>query len=306
MSGEFVSLLELGTGFQPELSARENIFLNAALYGVPARLVEQRFDEIVAFAQIERFVDNPLRTFSSGMYLRLAFSVAVNLIPDILLADEVLAVGDLAFQDRCFERVQALRDAGGTTLFVSHDMTAVRRICDRVLWLHQGEVRALGPTDEIISAYESYMYGADRVAEKIEGRVLAENDHVAIVAARLLSPTGDEVGALKIGNDALFEVILHSKTPDIRLYCGIDVFAVVGAKQHIFRGVQPEFSAPRVGRHVVRLRIPAQSFVDVPYLVNVAAVALRGGEEHPAVCPSAFSFRGYSGAMAAGEVPRFR
>jgi lipopolysaccharide transport system ATP-binding protein len=291
--GRLVSLLELGMGFQPELAARENIYLYGALYGVPPSLIAQQFDAIVAFAGIERVVDNPLRTYSSGMYLRLAFSVAVNLKPDLLLADEVLAVGDIAFQESCMQRVQELRDAGASTLFVSHDMAAIRRICDRVLWLHHGEVRYLGPTDKVVAAYEAYTYEGETSTVLQERDQLAGNKFVSIRSARLLSEAGDEIGALRIGTDAIFELRIETRRPKLDFYVGIDVFGFPGTKQHLLRLAQERVPAPEAGLHIVNLRIPQDCFVDIPYIVSVAAVAVHDGIEHAAVIQSAFGFRGY-------------
>lgn len=291
--GRLVSLLELGMGFQPELSARENIHLYGALYEVPQKIIEAQFNEIVAFAGIEKFVDSPLRTYSSGMYLRLAFSVALNLKPDVLLADEVLAVGDIAFQESCIERVQNLRRDGGTTLFVSHDMAAIRRICDRVLWLHQGEIRQIGTADDVVTAYESFMYKGEASTTRHKLGILAQSDHITLRSARLLNSAGDETGALRIGADAIFEVRLETRMPSLMFFVGIDVFGLTGAKQHILRAVQNAVPAPQPGLYIVTLRFPQECFVDIAYTVNVAAVAVMNGIEHAVVAQSALGFRGY-------------
>ena len=151
-SGRVVSLLELGAGFNPDFSAHDNILMNAAMHGIPRREVLDRMDEIIQFAELEDYLDNPLRQYSSGMYLRLAFSVAINMRPDILLADEILAVGDMAFQERCLERVALEAERGLTVLFVSHDLSALSRLCHRILadkgWWCTTESRA------VIAAYE--------------------------------------------------------------------------------------------------------------------------------------------------------
>src|SRR5271166_5321889 len=131
LRGHLAAMLELGAGFQPELSGRDNIFLNASLLGLPRREIERRFDEIVAFAELEEFIDNQVRFYSSGMYVRLGFAVAVNVEPDILLVDEVLAVGDENFQRKCLARIKQFQDEGRTILFVTHSADLVRVICDR-------------------------------------------------------------------------------------------------------------------------------------------------------------------------------
>lgn len=148
-----VSLLELGVGFQGGLSGRENVFLNAAVYGIPRRDVKRRLGDIAEFAGLEEFLDVPVSRYSTGMYLRLAFAAAIHMEPDVLLADEILAVGDLRFQEHCIRRVRQERDAGRTILFVSHDMAAVGRLCDEVLWLDAGQGRAHGDPAEVVARY---------------------------------------------------------------------------------------------------------------------------------------------------------
>src|SRR6185436_704457 len=148
-----VSLLELGAGFDPDLPAQDNILMNAAILGISRAEAQRRIKDIRAFAEVEQFVESPLRHYSSGMYLRLAFSVAIHMNPQILLADEILAVGVSAFQERCLQKVAELGRAGLTVLFVSHDMDAILRICTRVMWLHRGEVRREGDPEEVVDEY---------------------------------------------------------------------------------------------------------------------------------------------------------
>lgn len=151
--GRVGSLLEVGTGFHPELSGRENIFLNGAILGMGRAEIQRKFDEIVAFASVERFIDTPVKHYSSGMYLRLAFAVAAHLEPEILLVDEVLAVGDAAFQKKCLGRMEAVAHEGRTILFVSHNMGAVRSLCTTGLYLSEGTVEAAGDLNECIARY---------------------------------------------------------------------------------------------------------------------------------------------------------
>ncbi len=152
--GRVGSLLEVGTGFHPELSGRENIFLNGAILGMPKAEIRRKLDEIVAFAEIDAFLDTPVKRYSSGMYVRLAFAVAAHLEPEILLLDEVLAVGDLRFQQKCLEHAKRLQAAAATVLFVSHSMFAIKSMCSRVLYLAGGRVQADGSPDEVIPRYE--------------------------------------------------------------------------------------------------------------------------------------------------------
>jgi len=153
--GRVGSLLDVGTGFHPELTGRENIYLNGAILGMKRAEIDRRFDEIVAFSEIGRFIDTPVKHYSSGMRVRLAFAVAAHLEPEILLVDEVLAVGDLAFQKKCLGKMGEVARGGRTVLFVSHNMAAVRRLCQRAVLLDEGRARALGDVDDIVSRYES-------------------------------------------------------------------------------------------------------------------------------------------------------
>jgi lipopolysaccharide transport system ATP-binding protein len=153
LHGRIGSLLEVGTGFHPELTGRENVFLNGAILGMRRAEIARQFDEIVAFAEVQRFIDTPVKHFSSGMYMRLAFAVAAHLEPEILIVDEVLAVGDAAFQRKCLGRMEDVAHGGRTVLFVSHNLDAVRRLCGRCLLLQHGRAEALGDTADVIARY---------------------------------------------------------------------------------------------------------------------------------------------------------
>src|SRR5947199_5773118 len=151
IKGRIASLLEVGTGFHPELTGRENIFLNGAILGMTKAEIRTKLDEIVAFAEIEKFLDTPVKRYSSGMYVRLAFAVAAHLEPEILLVDEVLAVGDAAFQKKCLGKMSDVAKQGRTVLFVSHNMVAVRSLCRRVLWLEGGQIVESGQSGSVVS-----------------------------------------------------------------------------------------------------------------------------------------------------------
>lgn len=159
INGEISPLLQLGAGFHPELTGRENIFLNATLLGHSHNEIESKLDEIIAFAEIGNFIEAPLRTYSSGMQSRLGFAVATAWQPDILILDEVLSVGDVAFQEKCISRMSNFRDSGATVLMVSHSINQVREICQRALWLDAGEIKNLGPTEEVCDSYQQAMIG---------------------------------------------------------------------------------------------------------------------------------------------------
>jgi len=151
--GRVASLLEVGTGFHPELTGRENVFLNGSILGMTRKEIENKFDEIVAFAEVEKFIDTPVKRYSSGMYVRLAFAVAAHLEPEILIVDEVLAVGDFRFQQKCLSKMRDVATRGRTVLFVSHNMGAISRLCQRAILLNDGSVLSMGPTQDVIQAY---------------------------------------------------------------------------------------------------------------------------------------------------------
>lgn len=153
MRGRVASLLEVGTGFNPELTGRENIFLNGAILGMTKKEIQSKFDQIVEFSEISKFLDTPVKRYSSGMYVRLAFAVAAHLDPEILIVDEVLAVGDAQFQKKCLGKMDEVSKGGRTVLFVSHNMGAVKNLCKRAVLLEQGHVKAIGETEEVLKAY---------------------------------------------------------------------------------------------------------------------------------------------------------
>lgn len=153
ISGRLAPLLELGAGFHPDLTGIENIFFNGVILGLTRKEVQSRMDAIVAFAELDRHIDAPVRTYSSGMLARLGFSVAVHVDAEVLLVDEVLAVGDYEFEQKCYQRIDEFRSAGGSILFVSHQMDAVKRIADRCIWLSKGKIEAEGKPQDVLTAY---------------------------------------------------------------------------------------------------------------------------------------------------------
>ncbi len=166
VSGRVSALLELGAGFHPDLTGRENVFLSGSILGMRQAEMRARFDEIVEFAELERFIDMPVKHYSSGMYTRLAFAVATSVEPDILLVDEVLAVGDSSFQKKCFERIRSFQKAGRTIVYVSHDLASVAETCNSVIWLHRGEVKEIGASNQVVGDYLEFT--------SAHGRSLAE------------------------------------------------------------------------------------------------------------------------------------
>ena len=151
--GKLTSLLELGAGFHPDFSGRENIYFNSSIFGLTKKEIDSRLEQIIEFSELGELIDNPVRTYSSGQYMRLAFSVAINVDAEILLIDEILSVGDQHFQEKCFNKMRELKKEGKTMVFVTHSMESVRNLCDRAIWLYNGKVRMDGNTDEVVNEY---------------------------------------------------------------------------------------------------------------------------------------------------------
>jgi lipopolysaccharide transport system ATP-binding protein len=291
LRGRVVSLLEVGAGFQPELTGRENVYLHAALYGIPGAVVARRMDDIVEFAELSNFIDTPVKRYSSGMYLRLAFSVAVNMEPNILLADEVLAVGDLNFQERCLQRVQEAGAAGLTVLFVSHDMAAITRLCQRVIWLNAGQVVQEGEPEAVVQAYEqsAWTLVADQVKQGKKGSHV--NAYGEIISTRLISGAGKEIGAARVSDDVFLKVSFHMRREGLPVRCAFDVYT---RGVHAFRAVQPSpTTIDRPGIYSAAIRIPQNLLADTIYTVNTSVTVLDGAKEYPLVEYNALAFQVY-------------
>src|SRR6185437_4038596 len=201
--GRVASLLEVGTGFHPELSGRENIYLNGAILGMTRGEIRRKFDEIVAFAEVERFLDTPVKRYSSGMYVRLAFSIAAHLDPEVLFVDEVLAVGDAEFQKRCLGKMSEIAGGGRTLFFVSHNMAAVQHLCSRALLFSHGRMITDGSTDTVVSSY--LVNDIDDHAGLKEHRRPAWAE-CWIRRARLLGNDGLQRNSFSLGEDVVIEM----------------------------------------------------------------------------------------------------
>jgi ABC-type polysaccharide/polyol phosphate transport system ATPase subunit len=192
VGGRVGSLLELGAGFHPDMTGRENVFLNGSIHGLSRAMINERFDEIVAFAGLEEFIDLPVRTYSSGMYMRLGFAIASHVEADVLLLDEVFAVGDEAFQRKCFGKIFDFKQRGGTIVFVSHDAAAVERLCDRAVLLKDGTVWFDGATHDAIVAYRQLLAGERNPEERAAGLKEWGGDLARIENVRLVAQDGGE------------------------------------------------------------------------------------------------------------------
>jgi lipopolysaccharide transport system ATP-binding protein len=211
IKGRVASLLEVGTGFHPELTGRENIYLNGAILGMSREEIKRKFDEIVAFAEVEKFLDTPVKRYSSGMYVRLAFAVAAHLEPEILIVDEVLAVGDVQFQKKCLGKMEEVGKAGRTVIFVSHNMSAVESLCDRGILLQSGGLSLDGDPQEAIKIYleKTYTLSKDVSIEKRKDR--SGSGKIRVTSFRILDSEGNEVPSLQSGKDYRFEVGYSNK-----------------------------------------------------------------------------------------------
>ena len=225
--GRMGSLLEVGTGFHPELTGRENVFLSGAVLGMSKAEIQRKFDEIVAFAEVEKFIDTPLKHYSSGMQMRLAFAVAAHLEPEILLVDEVLAVGDQQFQKKCLGKMSDVAKGGRTILFVSHNMGAITRLCGHGIWLENGRVKSIGPVLDVAAAY--IRTGSKATGERRwEEASAAGNHHVSLRAARILRSRGHVASVVDMREQFQIEIEYEIRNPVSHLRVCVRVAAPDG------------------------------------------------------------------------------
>jgi len=220
------SLLEIGTGFHPELTGRENIYLNGAILGMKRAEIDRKFDEIVAFAELERFLDTPVKRYSSGMYVRLAFAVAAHLEPEILLVDEVLAVGDAAFQRKCLGKMGDVAQEGRTVLFVSHNMVAVQTLCGWACWLDAGKVNAHGPVNELVTRYLRWGLGEDNASERVWPDIATApgNDTVRLRRIAVMPEEGKPGDGITMRTPLRIEVEYWNLLPGVHLHATLHIY----------------------------------------------------------------------------------
>jgi lipopolysaccharide transport system ATP-binding protein len=238
VDGRISTLLELGAGFHPDLTGRENVYMNATILGMSKRQIDAVFDDVVAFAGIEDFIDSPVKIYSSGMYIRLGFSVAVHVDPEILIVDEVIAVGDAEFQRKCFDHLYALRKRGVTIVVVTHGLDTVETMCDGAAWLDHGELQAVGSGPEIAAAYMSRVNAEERrsrdelaeaAAEEARtgrpGEASSRVEDVRIVGVELLDGGGDPTGAGVHGEPLVIRIRYDARRPVASPVFGIAVYS---------------------------------------------------------------------------------
>lgn len=226
VNGKVSALLELGAGFHQELSGRENVYLNGSILGLSRKQIDAKFDEIVGFAGLEKFIDTPVKNYSSGMYVRLGFSVAINVDPDVLLVDEVLAVGDESFQRKCSEKFADLRAAGKTIVLVSHGLDAVRNMCERAAWLQEGVLKDIGTPGDLIDKYVETTHD-DRVATAGGGSRWGSGEMI-VTKVELLDSTGAPTLWVHTGEPATLRFHYSARTPVTRPVLGFALHSITG------------------------------------------------------------------------------
>jgi lipopolysaccharide transport system ATP-binding protein len=280
--GRVGSLLEVGTGFHPELTGRENISLNGVILGMGYKEIRRKFDEIVSFAEVEKFIDTPVKHYSSGMYLRLAFAVAAHLEPEILIVDEVLAVGDARFQRKCLDKMQDVGKHGHTVLFVSHNMQAITRLCPRTILLDQGQVFGDGPSHQIAGQYISGGLGTSTVREWTDPRKAPRNDIVRLCAVRVRDRAGGILDALDIRQpvqiETEYEVLQpgHELIPDCQISNEEGLLLFVTGDQRSTWGRRPK----PVGRFISTVVIPGNFLAEGRMFITVAMHTLEPQVTH--------------------------
>jgi ABC-2 type transport system ATP-binding protein len=280
--GKISALLELGAGFHPELSGRDNVYLNGAILGLSRKQLNDRFDDIVGFAGLEHFIDTPVKNYSSGMYVRLGFSVAINVDPDILLVDEVLAVGDEEFQRRCAEKFAELKHSGKTVVIVSHALGTVRNLCDEVALLEHGKLRATGPAGEVIDKYVSDVH-VDREADGEYGSRWGSGEG-RIERVELLGAGDRPATAIHTGDELTIRLHYDLSEPIPKPVFGVAIqtlegFTVTGPNTRQVGAVPDQLS----GRGHVELRVPRLMLAPGTYDLSVSLYDYS--------CSHAFDFR---------------
>jgi len=275
--GRVSSLLEVGTGFHPELTGRENIFLNGAILGMRKREIEQKFDEIVDFSGVKKFIDTPVKRYSSGMQVRLAFAVAAHLEPEILLVDEVLAVGDIAFQQKCLGKMREVSRAGRTVLFISHNMDAIRGLCTSAIWLDNGQIVKRGATDEVVNDYkESQLKHLDESSYVVErNREDAKKLKFYVNRVEMLNTKGEHTNTFKY-NDTLVLLVDFAGEPMGEYYNVIfHIYNELG--QYVCSGASAEFHDKYFNIKARRVRIEIGPLILTSGKYRIRLIVRSGG-----------------------------
>ena len=278
--GRISALIELGAGFHPEISGRENIFINGVILGLSRKQIQEKYDEIVRFAELEEFIDNPVKSYSSGMFMRLGFSIAINVNPDILLVDEVLAVGDASFVPKCLDKINEFRRHDKTIIYVSHDLATIERICDEVIWIKKGKVEMRGYPKRVTDAYLEY------VGKKDEKKTLAQHGEeerltgkekrwgsreIEISNVRMFDAGRQEKYIFRSDEPLAVEFDVSARGAESDFVFGIGVFNGEGISCYGSNTLLENYAAQRIqGNGKVRLMIPALGLVNGTYFLDIA------------------------------------
>lgn len=272
MRGNVASLLEVGTGFHPELTGRENIYFNGAILGMSQKEIRSKFDEIVEFSEVEKFLDTPVKFYSSGMYVRLAFSVAAHLDPDILIVDEVLAVGDAAFQKKCIGKMKDVAGNGRTVLFVSHSIQSIQSLCNKGLLVSEGEIIAQGNIAEVIDAYQSF--GESKITGEWSKNKIPPNSYIEPIAFRVHALNGPTKSLYRADEEIGVELTFNLKKLDPRLTVGFTLSN--SDNQLLFSSYQTDgednsWPKLQLGLNILRTTIPKHLLNDGDYRMEMIA-----------------------------------
>ena len=288
--GRVSSLIELGAGFHPDMSGRENIYTNASIFGLSRKEIDQRLDTIIRFSELEEYIDNPVRTYSSGMYMRLAFSVAINVDADILLIDEILAVGDINYQKKCLDKIKQIKKQGTTIVIVSHSLSQIQETCDRVIWLEKGKVREDGEPKEIIEKYSSIME-EDRLAKirKEKGdkeslelafnklTIRNGNGSIRFKSVHLYDKQGKKQDVFNVGDDikivAEYENEINKKE---ELNISFSVAKMDGTLCYATNTIIEDISMELKGKGSIEIEIKKCPLLKGNYLINLAISTVEG------------------------------
>ncbi len=270
VNGRVSALLELGAGFHPDLTGRENIYLNGSVLGLQEEEVEALFDDIVAFSELEDFLDMQVKYYSSGMYMRLGFSVAIHVQPDILIVDEILAVGDQAFQKKCLKKITELKKNGTTILMVSHNINQLQTVCNELIWIEKGEMVARGHVEDVIAQYVADSY-QNRGEEKNKSFVRSGDGVIELTAVRILNDLGEEQEEFETGESLTIEMAYHSSEPIPNPEFGLAIYREDGL--HV-NGPNTNFSGLDLGivegDGIIRYCINDLPLLPAKYLITTA------------------------------------
>ncbi|MCU0276868.1 MAG: ABC transporter ATP-binding protein, partial [Acidobacteria bacterium] len=280
--GRISALIELGAGFHPEISGRENIFINGVILGLTRRQIQEKYEEIVRFAELEEFIANPVKSYSSGMFMRLGFSIAINVNPEILLIDEVLAVGDASFVPKCLDKINEFRRHGKTIIFVSHDLATVERICDEVIWIRKGQIEMRGYPKRVTDAYLEYVGKKDEVkslaqhGEEEQGAARERekrwgSQEIEIRNVRMFDARKKEKYIFQADEPLSIEFDVAAATAQDDFVFGVGIYNGEGIHCYGTNTLLENFSSQAIaGSGQVRLAIPALGLVNGTYFLDVA------------------------------------